>query len=180
MSIASFILRRAMGGLRRLPTHIETHLLIRDEKGEESKMTFRFPSGSDIGVVQSWIRVMAQRIDAITLGQVVGAGLSLDVDLSGLGLKSAPVSGADVQEKGKMYMATTNGLITTVSIPTFDENFFDSNGAIADLNDLDIRAMTDHIIFGQTDGLTNVQPSNAYGDDIDDVPQIIENFASRN
>jgi len=176
--IASFILRTALGALRRLPVHVGVFLMVRDEKGEESSINFKFPANADLGIVQSWIQVMAQRVDAVISGQVVDGGLSLSVDLSGLGLKTAPLSGSDVQEKANIKMGTSAGTITTASIPTFDETYFDANG-IADLSNGDVNAVVQHILQGQTNGLDNEQPSNAYGDDITSVPAIVETFHSR-
>ncbi len=174
--ITAFLLNAAVGLLRRLPVHVGVYMSVLDEKGQESTINFKFPAASDLAVVQSWIQVMAQRVDAVILGQVVDSGLSLSVDISGLGLKTAPMTGSDVQEKALISMGTDAGTLTTATIPTFDETYFDSSG-IADLANADILAMVNHIVDGQTNGLTNASPSNAYGNDVTEVAAVSETFS---
>lgn len=173
--ITTFLVNSALGLLRALPIHVGVYLTILDETGQQSSMTFKFPQAVDLGVVQSWINVMAQKIDAVILGQVVDGGFSLSVDLAGLGLKSAPLSGSDTADKARVIMGTSAGTTTESSIPTFDESYFDANN-VADLTNVDILAIVNHIQDGQTDALINASPSNAYGDDITEVVAIAQVF----
>lgn len=173
--IQGFLLSIPLGFLRRLPIHVQAYLTILDEEGKESNSQLKFPANVDVGVVRDFVKEWAQKVDAIIKGQIVGGGISLEVDLTGLGLKTAPVAGADVEEKLELFMSTANGQRVTSSIPTIDETYIDSTG-ILDLADVDITALTDLIASGKTVLLVNASPSDAYGSDVTAVVAGAEKF----
>jgi len=166
--IQSFLINLALGTARRLPIHVQGYLLVLDEEGKESQAQIKFNQNADLGVVRSFMQEFAQKVDAIIKGQVVGAGFSLEVTLSGLGLKTAPVSGADVEEKVKLYMKSQSDLLTTTSLPAIDEAFILPDGTL-DLTDATVAALVALIQSGKTVGANNVTPSDINGLNITNV-----------
>lgn len=157
---------------------IESHITIEDAKGEQSVIKFNHPTTVDIGALKSALVSTAELIDAVINGKIVNASISIIVNLvAGIGLKATAIAGADIEEGVQFSFETSLGALTGFRIPTFSETFL-SDAGVLDAGDTDVDNFIQRMISGLTDGLTNISPSDAYGDDITAYSSGLESFAS--
>lgn len=146
---------------------IQASIRVRDAKGKESTINFNHPLGVDLGALKNTIRSTAALIDNAIRGQIIGASISLVVNLPlGLGLKATAIAGSDIEEGVRFSFETTVGSHTLFRIPTVDESWLNDAGVL-DYDPSD--AMDDliqRVLQGVTQGLINASPSDAYGNDI--------------
>lgn len=96
------------------------------------------------------VRALATLIDPLTSGVIVGAGVTLEADLTGLSLDTVASVLADVQEKATFAFRTAAGKLKKISIPAFVETLFTGGGSghDVDLTDTDVAAFVDAIETG--------------------------------
>lgn len=146
---------------------IEATIRVRDSKGKESNIKFNHPLNTDLGALKQTIRSTAQLIDTIIRGQIIGASISLVVNLPGnLGLKATAIAGSDIQEGVRFTFGTAQGSQTQFRIPTLDETYLNDAGILEYTGGDDVDDVLQRIIQGVTQGLINASPSDAYGNDV--------------
>ena len=153
-----------------------------DAKGKKSTTQINFPVSAatsvSIDVLRDFAETTAPLIDAIIRGQIIGAGIGLAVDLSGVTLKASPVATADVEEGARFTWRTALNTITKFRLPTFDEDFISPGSNAVDIADPDVDAFVDRITEGRTILVTNVSPSDDRGEDITSLDLAVESFGS--
>lgn len=157
---------------------IVSTVTVQDSKGKESTMSFNHPLAVDIGALKSAIVSTVELIDTLIRGQIVRASIGIEINLpAGLGLKATAVAGADVEEGVQFNFETSLGALTGFRIPTFAETFLNDSGFYEVVAQA-VEDFKDRILAGQTVGLNNVSPSDAYGDDVVTFLSAQESFAS--
>lgn len=147
---------------------IESTITVIDSKGKESDIKFNHPITVDIGALKNTIRSTAALIDSLIRGQVIRAKITLVVNLAGgLDLKATAVLGADIEEGARFSFEVASGGVTMFRVPTLNETFFNSAGVLQVTPGGAVDDFIQRIIAGQTVGLTNVSPSDAYGSSVD-------------
>lgn len=146
---------------------IQSKFRIIDSKGKESTINFNHPLNVDIGALKNTLRSTAALIDSVIRGQVIGCSIELVVNLApGLDLKASAILGADVEEGVRFVFETTVGGQTVFRLPTVNETWLNSAGILQVTGGGAVDDFIQRILVGQTVGLTNVHPSDAYGDDV--------------
>lgn len=155
---------------------LESFLEVQDAKGKSGFILFNHPLDTDLGALKSMIPTSAELLDVLLGGVIINAGISFDLSIAGWDIDPAQ-SGSDIEEGALFTWLTDIGTPTDFRIPTFSEDFMDDNGVV-DLADTDVDAFVQRIISGRTVGLTNVSPSDAYGQDIVSIVGGQEDFLS--
>lgn len=152
----------------------------RDSKSEigRNEISLPFSLLSGMNYVMTYAVSLALLIDAVTKCQIIAGGIAAEIDIGSIvGLKNAPIEGADVEEGGKFVFKSIAGGFTSTRIPGFDEAFVDPTSKtipiIGDVSDL-----MNAIISGQTVSGTLVAPSDNRGSDIDTLYSAKESFQS--
>lgn len=146
---------------------IQSKFRIIDSKGKESTINFNHPLNVDIGALKNTLRSTAALIDAVIRGQVIGCSIELVVNLAGsLDLKATAILGSDVEEGVRFTFETTVGGVTVFRLPTVNETWLNSAGILQVTGGSAVDDFIQRVLAGQTVGLTNVHPSDAYGDDV--------------
>lgn len=160
--------------------HVFAAVSIRDAKGKVSTMKINFPDEVNIGMVKDFLNGSDSGlgiIDALIKGQVVSAGIGLEVDLPA-GLKAAPLPDSDVEEGARFSFRTSTGSITGYRIPTFDEAKIVQGSRNVDTTDEDVSDWIDRMTEGRTVGLENASPSDDRGADVVALESARESFTS--
>jgi len=157
---------------------IVSDVVVEDSKGKQSTIHFNHPLNVDLGALKDAIRSTVQLIDAIIQGKIISASIGLEVNLpAGLSLKATAIAGADVEEGVRFTFSTNNGAETGFRIPSFAETFLNDSG-ILDFANATVDAFIQRVIGGQTVGLVNVSPSDAFGDDVTTYTAGVESFSA--
>lgn len=145
---------------------IQAFIRIIDSKGKEGRVTFNFPTNTDIAVLKTAIREAAGQIDALIKGQVIGAGIELVASLAGATLKASAIAGSDIQEGVRFSWGAASGGQTQFRIPTVDESWLTDAGVLDYTSGDDMDDFIQRILAGATTGLNNASPSDAYSSDV--------------
>lgn len=151
---------------------------IRDEKGKEATTEIKIPLSISLANAINFAGAMAVLINALVTGAIVNISIIATVDLSSLvGLRTSPLAGSDVEEKGAFGFKTDVGFPTSVQLPTFNEDFVIAGSDLIDLTDAAVIDFTEAMLLGITAGVL-VEPVDAHGDDIDLFEYGYERFRS--
>lgn len=146
---------------------IQSSIRVRDAKGAESTINFNHPLNVDLGALKNTIRSTAALIDAAIRGQIIGASITLIVNLPGaLGLKATAIAGSDIEEGVRFSFETTVGSHTLFRIPTVTEDWLSDAGVLEYVASDAMDDLLQRILQGVTQGLINASPSDAYGNDV--------------
>lgn len=141
-----------------------------DRKGANSTTIINIPSGTTMPDAILFAQEMAQLIDPLITGVINRVGISLTVDISGLGLNTTPDDDADVEEGAFFQFLTNGGFRTSNRIPTFDELKVTVGGTDVNQVDADVAAflaaMESGINLIPSGGSGTVSPTDARDDDI--------------
>lgn len=150
---------------------------IEDAKGRVTSFGVNFPQNVDVPLVTGdFMQTTAQLIDQFVDGKIVGANASIDVNLDGVTLKTAPISGSDVEEGASFSFRSIAGAPTIMRIPTFDETFGMNTGTSVDLTAVAVDDFVQRIIAGDTQGATTVRFSDAHGNNVAALARAQEKF----
>jgi hypothetical protein len=152
-----------------------------DAKGDTSFTKIRVPSGFSIAQYLEFGAAMCQFISDTSQCLITGASLTFGIDLSGLGLKVAAASVADVFQKGYFaFTSAATGFFKRFRVPTFDEDLVTANSDAIDTVDADVAAF----IAANTNGIvvtgTTVQPTTERGHDLTGLSEAREVFRKHN
>jgi hypothetical protein len=152
-----------------------------DSKGAIGRNEISAPSSVDIAILSTFARSTAQLIDTLTKCKITALGIGLELALASVtGIKSAPISGSDVEEGARFTFRTSADSLTSTRIPGFDETFVDNASRAVLTSQTDVAAFIARMISGQTVGAINASPSDSYGNDIASLESARESFqASR-
>lgn len=150
---------------------------IRDTKGKESPTKIRIPTGFSIPQMVEFAEDAVQLIANATQGEVMGATLSIAVELPG-GLKAAAELFADVWNKAQFIVTSTvSGLFARLQIPGISDGKVLPNSDLLDPVDADVAAYETFIESGVDDGFgTGIQPVDLRDNALDVVTQRREIF----
>lgn len=159
--------------------HAFVSYTIRDGKNKKAVMHLNFPENVDIGVLRTnFVPTTATLLNAIITGQIIAAGIGLEVDISGATIRATPDANSDVEEGALFTGITAIGSDTTFRVPTIDESMFIPGTQRINGSDTDMAAFILRVINGQTVSLTNVSPSDNRGEDITDITTAVDSFQS--
>lgn len=154
-------------------------IVVQDSKGATSTVSMNHPLNSDLAVLKGCVRTTAELIDAVIGCQVIDASIGIEVQLSGaLDLKEFAIAGADVEEGARFIWRTASGALTDFRLPGFSETYLTDSGELVYVEDDDVDVFIQRILAGQTVGLVNVSPSDAYGSDITAFVSGAESFTA--
>lgn len=155
---------------------------IEDEKGISSTTEVNVPGTASFDNAAVFAVEMAQLINALIRGAIRRVGLAFLVDISGAGLRAAPLADSDVEEGARFQFRTANGFYTGLRIPTFDEAKIVAASRDVDLADSDVAAfvtaMTTGINLIPAGGTGTLQPSDKREEDIVSLTEAKEQFVS--
>lgn len=150
---------------------------IRDNKGKTSTTEVKIPTGISMANMIEFAQDLAVLFDAITIGQIVGVGIGISIDISALGLTGAPGSTADVEEKGQFQFLTDGGYYTTVNVPCLSDTDVIAGSDTIDQTDVDVAAFIAAMTGGiELTDLTTVEPCDSREDDIVSLVYARERF----
>lgn len=161
-----------------MPPHAFLSYTIKDAKNKESVMNINFPENVDIAVLKTFASSTATMINNLIKGEIVSAGIGVEVDLSGATIRSTPDADSDVEEGARFSWRSVVNSFPRFRMPTFNEAKLVSGTTVVDTGDSDVSAFVGRIESGQTVGLVNVSPSDDRGEDISALSTAIEDFQS--
>lgn len=101
--------------------NFDASITVRDGDATESQVLLHGVF-ADIATAKTNLQSVAELMDDIILGKVVGASITETLDASGWSVKGAPDADSDVEIKGRFIFGTTNAKVKPrLSIPTFDK-----------------------------------------------------------
>lgn len=155
---------------------INVYVKIRDAKGDTSTVTIPIPTSTSLADAALFAAAIADLIDPLVSGGIVGAGFSVGVDLTTV--TTVPAAISDVQEKAMFVFRTINGFLKRLHLPTFEEGKFVPNSVNVDQSDPDvaafITAMTEGIDLTSAGGSGVVAPVDTRGEDLELLETAIE------
>lgn len=150
---------------------------IKDTKGKATSFSVQFPATADIVVLRdNFAPDTAVLLDEFIDGVITDASGTINVNLDGVAIKTAPILGADVEEGAVFSFRSTAGAPTTFRIPTIDETFGLETGDAVDTSAPAVDALIDRIIAGETVGLTNVRFSDSHGNNVSAFQKAVDGF----
>jgi len=152
------------------------YFTIADIKNDKSTLEIPIPIDTALSDLPEVIEKLAGFVDAITVGQIVNAGVRVEPDMSGWGLAAAPTAGADVQERGRFVFRTENENIKSVSIACFDEALMLTGSPYIDTTAGAVSAFVDAMLTGVEldDEVTWVEPCDYRGEDLTVLVEAVE------
>jgi hypothetical protein len=156
---------------------VELSYTIRDAKGDASPLSISFPPSTDVIVLRdNFAPTTAELLDPLIDGVIEDANASINVNLDGVAIKTAPIVGADVEEGATFSYRSTAGAPTSMRIPTFDETFGLETGTGVDTANADVAAFIARIVSGDTQGLTTVRFADSHGNNVSAFQKAVDNF----
>jgi len=150
-----------------------------DGDGKPTGTKIRVPTGFAISDYREFAEEAAQILVDISNCQITSASIGVEVDLSGLGLKTVASAVEKVGAKMQGLFATASGLIAKWLIPAPLEEKVVSGSDDFDQTDTDVAAW----IAANEDGLAVTGgtwlPCNGRGDDITGINTCKETFLAR-
>jgi hypothetical protein len=131
------------------------------------------------------VEAFALLVEPLILGQIVGAGFTIEVPVSGVIVGAAADVFADIQEKAVFAFRTAGGFLKKISIPTFNEGLFVGGGSsgMVDITDPDVAAFVDGMIDGidlaASGGLGLVAVVDTRDDDVAQLESASQLFVNR-
>lgn len=153
---------------------------IQDDKGKQATTAVKIPSTLTLPEMVEFSQQMAILINNLTTGQIVNVGVCVAVDISGLGLATAPGATSDVEEKGYFQFNTAGAFKSSVQVPCFSDLLVVGGSDRIDESDASVVAFRDAMLTGITlpVATTTVQPCDAREDDIVSLAFARERFRS--
>lgn len=152
-----------------------------DDKGDTSFSKIRVPTGFSVAQYTEFAVAFCQFVADTSACQLTGASLTFGIDLSGLGLKAAAASVADVFQKG--YFAFTSaaaGFFKRFRIPTFNESKVSAGSDNINTVDADVAAFINANVNGiAVTGPLTIQPMTERGHDLTALSEAREVFRKK-
>lgn len=152
-----------------------------DDKGDTSFTKIRVPVGNTIAQYQEFAVAFCQFVANASACQITGASVTFGIDLSGLGLKAAAASVADVFQKGYFaFTSAASGFFKRFRIPTFSETKVSAGSDNINTVDADVAAF----IAANTNGIAvtgplTIQPMTERGHDLTALSEAREVFRKK-
>jgi hypothetical protein len=105
-----------------MPRPVDIHYTVVDGNGNTSQAIIHVDPAADVSDVITYARQMAELLDAITKGKVVGAKLGIPIDLSGLTIKDSPDVQSDNERSGALVFLDVLGLMAKGGIPAITDD----------------------------------------------------------
>lgn len=121
-----------------------------DSKNKTASTKINVPTGLTIAGIISFGQAAAQILANFSSCRLTGLRACIGIDISGLGLLTAPATGSDRSEKGLFNMRTAGNTYGKIMLPTFAESLVVANTDQIDETDTDVAAF----ITALEDGLT--------------------------
>jgi hypothetical protein len=168
---------------------ITAFVRIRDAGGgakpATSLVSVEIPTSTTPANAIAFARALASMVEPLTIGGIVGAGITIEADISALALDAVGTALADVQERAVFVFRTLLNKTKRIGIPCFNENLFNAAGALdtVDVEDEDVDAFITGMIsgvdvstFGGTGTVTPVDTNNS---DLTLLEAASQDFSSR-
>jgi len=148
-----------------------------DEKNKTSFTKIRVPTGFSIAQYVEFGIAMAQFVANISSCTITGGSITFGIDLSGLGLKTAANSLADIAQKAYFaFNSAVTGFKKRLRIPTFDEAKVNAGTDSIDTVDAAVAAFTTAMTNGIVVTGGTIQPSTERGQDLTSLSEAREVF----
>jgi len=152
----------------------EIYIIVQDAKGDKSTVTVPVPTSIELTDIPEAVQDLTALIGPMLTGGIVGAGMRVEVDVSGV---STTVAGAtsDIQEKAAFVFRGANNFLKRIGLPTFSEALFSAGTPYVDVTDADVAAFVTAIEDGYLLSSTNtILPCDTRGDDLEDLVEATE------
>lgn len=150
-----------------------------DESGDSSFVRANIPSSVAEAAALTFTDAFADVCAAAMTGGITGVGVTLYIDLSGLGLKTVAAALSDTAEKLYLGYRSVIGGFAKMFLPTIDETLLLADGtpdpAETDLTDF----ITTRVSGIELADSTIVQPCDTYGSDIVSLSNVKEYFKKK-
>lgn len=140
---------------------------VQDESGDRSTTTVHLPTAFTIAQFREFGRALAGFVDDLSLGLIVGAGITVEIDISAL-TGNVVGLGADIYEVGAFQFVTAEGRPVEINIPGILPGVVTSGDEI-DQGDADVAAFIAAIENGLAVTGGTASPSDVDEGDITDV-----------
>lgn len=148
-----------------------------DEKGKTSFSKIRVPNTFSIAQYTEFGIAMGQFIANMSSCRITGCSATFTIDLSGLGLKSAAASVADVFQKGYFsFNSAATGFFKRLRIPTFSEAKVSAGSDTINTVDADVAAFLGAMNSGIVVTGGTIQPVTERGHDLTSLSEAREVF----
>jgi hypothetical protein len=151
------------------PLVFEIFVTFLDDSGETTVRSWYVDSGTALSDLVFLIPALVTLIEPLVTGGIIGAGFTVSVDISALGVGAAGAL-SDIEEIGRFAYRTVNNFVKRISIPTFDESLVIGGSDNIDLTDADVQAfntaMTDGIDLTGAGGSGVVQFTDYRAEDL--------------
>jgi hypothetical protein len=151
----------------------------RDSKNDIGRSEINLPYSllSLATKVGSYATSLLVLIDNVTKCQVTAYGFGVELNIGAVsGLKSAPISGSDVEEGGKFVFKSATGGYTSTRIPGFDETFVEDTSRTIPLTATPVSDLVTYLVDGETITGSLIAPSDNRGSDITSLYSAKESF----
>lgn len=152
-----------------------------DDKGDTSFTKIRVPTGFSVAQYTEFAIAMAQFIANTSNCVITGASITFGIDLSGLGLKVAATSIADVFQKGYFAFASAaTGFFKRFRVPTLLESVVSAGSDNIDT----LLAPVAAFVNANTNGIAvtgplTIQPQTERGHDLTALSEAREVFLKK-
>lgn len=148
-----------------------------DIKNSKSFTKIRVPTTFSIPQYLEFAIAMGQLLSNISAARITGASVTLAVSLSGLSLKAAAASVADVFQKGYFsFNSAATGFRKRLRIPTFDESKVGLGSDNIDTLDVDVAAFITAMENGIVVTGGTISPTTERGHDLVSINEAREVF----
>lgn len=162
-----------------MPIAISIRYEFVDEKGDTSFTKVRVPNGFAIANYQEFAVGMAQLIANVSNARITRAGITLGIDLSGLGLQAvAQVLGQVTHKATFSFNSAVAGLRKILRLPNVNESKVVAGSDALDLADADVVAFSNAMTSGLAVTGGTIQPTNDREDDLTALNYARETFRS--
>jgi hypothetical protein len=151
---------------------------VTDGKNEKSSFTVNIPDTFTVAQITGFATQLLPLVNALVTGGLTSVGLSLNLDSILTGGIGAAAANSDVEEGAKWTFGVPGGFLTSLRLPTFDEQFILPGTRLVDEADPAVAAFQTAMVAGLNVGGTQVQPSDTRGEDIVDILSAVESFYS--
>lgn len=146
-------------------------LTIQDGKGKKSTtfLPVPIPGATNFTDITSAVRNWAEAVNDAITGKIIRAGVSLTVDLAGLGIPANAAPDSDVEEGAVFQFLSADNFPVEFRIPTIREELFLTGTPTIDVSDTVIDGILDRVIDGIAYGALpgqDLDPSTTHGEDV--------------
>lgn len=143
-----------------------------DRKKGESHVIVYLPATATVAQVTTFVESWVEYLEALISGEIRRVSATLNINLNGLGLRTAALDGADREEGGKLTFLTDGAHYTNQRIPTILEEFITEGTKVIDTAATEVSTYVTYMLTG----VTGAVPCDSRGEDLVDVSSAVDDF----